>query len=208
METVTTRLVPSTYEFSNISYLSITNESNMYTNTDSTTYATVTSSRASTSSYYVYLRGFNFNDIPSDAVVSSFTIKLKARETGVSTSSSYQPRICNGTTTLDGTFGTIGTTDAVLTCTGITNNFGTIKGYGSDFGIRINIRRASSKTQQYMYISGAEIEVTYTTPTNLYYKSGGSWVQVSNGYQKASNVWTEGDIAGLFHHGQSYRKKD
>lgn len=208
METVTTRLVPSTYEFSNISYLSITNESNMYTNTDSTTYATVTSSRASTSSYYVYLRGFNFNDIPSDAVVSSFTIKLKARETGVSTSSSYRPRICNGTTTLDGTFGTIGTTDAVLTCTGITNNFGTIKGYGNDFGIRINIRRASSSTQQYMYISGAEIEVTYTIPPRLYYKSEGSWIVIDKGYEKISGNWTEGEILDLFHSGQAYRKED
>lgn len=207
MATYTTTLLPSTYEFSDTTYMSITDENYMYTDTTSDSYATVTSSRASTTNYYIYIRGFNFDAIPSDATVTSFTIKFKARETGVKTSTSYRPYLCNNTTTITGSCDTIGTTASVLTFTGVTATFATIKGYGDDFGIRINIRRASSKTQQYMYLYGAEIEVTYTTPTNLYYKSGGSWVQVSNGYQKASNVWTEGDIAGLFHHGQSYRKK-
>ncbi len=81
----TIRLVPSEYYLSNSSYLSVSNASNMYHNTDNDSYATVTNSRTSTSSYYIYVRGFNFDDIPSAAVVSSFTVKLKARESGVST---------------------------------------------------------------------------------------------------------------------------
>ena len=75
----TIRLTPSDYYLSSTSYLSVSNEDNMYTNTDSDTYATVTNSRTSTTSYYIYVRGFNFDDIPSAAVVSNFTIKLKAR---------------------------------------------------------------------------------------------------------------------------------
>lgn len=160
----TARLIPSTYYLSNSNYLSVSNASNMYTNTDSDTYATVTNSRSSTSSYYVYVRGFNFDDIPEEATVNSFTVKLKARESGVSTSTSYKPYLANGTSTINGTCDVINTTATVHTFTGLSANWETIKGYGSNFGIRINCRRASSGTTSYMYIYGAEIEVDYTVP--------------------------------------------
>lgn len=74
------RLVPSTYSFSNTSYMSITNASNMYNNTDSTSYATVTTSQNSTTTYYIYIKGFNFSDVPADATINSFTVKFKAYE--------------------------------------------------------------------------------------------------------------------------------
>ena len=160
----TIRLVPSTYYLSSSSYLSVSNAANMYDNTDSTDYATVYNSRTSTSSYYIYLRGFNFDDIPSAAVVSSFTVKLKAYESGVSTSTSYQPYLADGTSAINGSCSPITTTASVHTFSGITADWETISGYGSDFGIRINCRRASRNTAAYMYIYGAEIEVTYTIP--------------------------------------------
>ena len=160
----TIRLVPSTYYLSSSSYLSVSNAANMYDNTDSTDYATVYNSRTSTTSYYIYLRGFNFDDIPSAAVVSSFTVKLKAYESGVSTSTSYQPYLADGTSAINGSCSPITTTASVHTFSGITADWETISGYGSDFGIRINCRRASRNTAAYMYIYGAEIEVTYTIP--------------------------------------------
>lgn len=160
----TIRLIPSTYYLSSTSYLSVSNESNMYHNTDSDTYATVTNSRASTTSYYIYLRGFNFDDIPSAAVVSSFTVKLKARQSGVSTSDSYKPYLANGTSAINGSCSVITTTAAVHEFTGLSADWEDIVSYGSSFGIRINCRRASRNTTSYMYIYGAEIEVTYTVP--------------------------------------------
>lgn len=136
----------------------------MYNNTDNETYATVTNSRSSTSSYYIYLRGFNFDDIPESATVNSITIKLKARESGASTSSSYCPYLANGTSTISGTFSVLSTSVQTLTCnTSLT--WDTVKGYGSSFGIRINCRRASRYTTSYVYIYGAEILVDYTMPT-------------------------------------------
>ena len=78
----TIRLIPSTYYLSSTSYLSVNNIANAYENTDSETYATVTNSRSNTTSYYAYLRGFNFDDIPSNATINSFSIKLKVRESG------------------------------------------------------------------------------------------------------------------------------
>ena len=160
----TIRLTPSTYYLSNSSYLSVSNAANMYDDTDSTTYATVTNSRASTSSYYIYVRGFNFDDIPANAVVSSFTVKLKARESGVSTSTSYKPYLANGTSAINGSCDVLTTTATVHEFTGLSADWETIKGYGEDFGIRINCRRASKNTTSYVYIYGAEIEVTYTVP--------------------------------------------
>lgn len=162
----TIRLVPSTYYLSNSSYLSVSNADNMYDDTDSTTYATVTNSRTSTSSYYIYVRGFNFDDIPSEAIINSFTIRLKARESGVSTSSSYKPYLAHGTTTIDGSCDVITTTATVHDFTGISADWETIKEYGSTFGIRINCRRASRNTTSYVYIYGAEIEVDYIMPVS------------------------------------------
>lgn len=160
----TIRLIPSDYYLSNSSYLSVSNENNMYTNTDSDTYATVYNSRTSTSSYYIYLRGFNFDDVPSAAVVTDFTVKLKARESGVSTSTSYKPYLANGTSAINGSCDVITTTATTHEFTGLSADWEDIKGYGSDFGIRINCRRSSRNTAAYVYIYGAEIEVTYTVP--------------------------------------------
>ena len=160
----TARLTPSTYYLSSSSYLSVTNADNMYDNTDSDSYAQVYNSRTSTTSYYIYLRGFDIDTIPAAAVVSSFTVLLKARQSGVSTSTSYQPYLADGTSAINGSCTPITTTAAVHEFTGISADWDTIKGYGSDFGIRINCRRASRNTAAYMYIYGAEIEVTYTIP--------------------------------------------
>lgn len=158
------RLIPSDYYLSSSSYLSISNENNMYTNTDSDTYATITNSRNQTTSYYVYIRGFNFNDIPEGAIINSFTIKLKARQSGVSTSTSYKPYLANGISAINGTCDVITTSVDTYTFSGYSYDFDTIKNYGNNFGIRINCRRASKNTTGYMYIYGAEIEVDYTIP--------------------------------------------
>lgn len=162
----TARLIPSTYYLSNSSYLSVSNASNMYDDTDSTTYATVTNSRTSTSSYYIYIRGFNFDDVPSNAIVSDITIKLKAYHSGGNTSTIY---CYDGTTSVAaaGSTTALTTSATVKTFTNTTIEWDTLKGYGSDFGIRINCRRSSRNTTAYFYIYGAEIDVTYTVP--VYY---------------------------------------
>ena len=161
----TIRLVPSTiYNAAGTSYIQITNESNAYTNTDSTTYATIYNRNASTSSRYVYIRGFNFDDVPSAAVVTSFTIKMKGYESGISTSTSYQPYLANGTSAINGSCSPFTTSTTTRTFSGISADWDTIKGYGDNFGIRLNCRRASRNTAGYVYLYGAEIEVEYTVP--------------------------------------------
>ena len=77
----TATLIPSSYYVSS-SALSLSDEENMYTPVSSTTYGTVTNTNKSTSYYYFYLRGFNISDIPQNAQVSSFTVKIRGRASG------------------------------------------------------------------------------------------------------------------------------
>lgn len=163
----TIRLIPSTYAVSSTSYLSVSDAENMYTNTDSTTYATITNTNASTSSRYLYIRGFNFDDIPSGAEVTSFTVKIKGHESRLSTSTSYAPRLANGTSALSNTtassnFGTSTSTITIPTGALTWEQISTT--YGSNFTIMVYVRRNNRNTTGYFYCYGAEIEVEYETP--------------------------------------------
>lgn len=162
----TIRLVPSTYAVSSTSYLSVSNASNAYTNTDSTTYATVTNTYASTSSRYYYLRGFNFSSIPSNAIINSFTVKIKGYESGLSTSTSYAPRLANGTSAISNTTATtnFGTSTKTITIPTGSLTWQQIVNYGSNFTIMVYVRRNNRNTTGYFYCHGAEIEVDYTIP--------------------------------------------
>ena len=158
----TIRLIPSAYSLSNTSYLRISNASNMYTDTDSTTYATVNHTRTSTTSYYIYVKGFNFDNIPTDAIINSATVKVKAK---VTSAGSYAPALYNNTTSLNQNLsGNIGTTVTTSTVD-ITSNWETYKRYGNNFGIRLRLNRRSRNTASNMNIYGAEILVDYTIPT-------------------------------------------
>lgn len=162
----TIRLIPSTYAVSSTNYLSVSNASNMYTNTDSTTYATITNTNNSTSSRYLYLRGFNFDDIPATAIINSFTVKIKGYESGLNTSTSYAPRLANGTSALSNTTATTNFSTSAKTITIPTGalTWQQIQNYGSNFTIMVYVRRSSKNTTGYFYCYGAEIEVNYTVP--------------------------------------------
>ena len=160
----TMRLVPSTYYLSSSTYLSVSGADSMYDNTDSTDYGTVTNRQSGTTTYYIYLRGFNFEDIPAKATVTGWTVKLKASESGINTSSSYSPKLCHDTSQITSTCPAITATATVHEFTNVGADWEDIVAYGDSFGIRINCRRASRNTTGYMYIYGAEIEVTYTVP--------------------------------------------
>lgn len=162
----TIRLIPSTYAVSSTYYLSVSNASNMYHNTDNTTYATITNTYSSTSSRYLYLRGFNFDDVPSAAVINSFTVKIKGYESGLATSNSYAPRLANGSsalanTTASSNFGT--SVDTITIPTGALT-WEQIVNYNNNFTIMVYVRRNSRNTTGYFYCYGAEIDVTYTVP--------------------------------------------
>ena len=158
----TMKLHPTQLNNDASSYTTVTNESNMYTDTSSTTYATIQNTNASTSNRYLYLKGFNFDDLPDGAEVSSFTVKLKGYYTDGSQQTLY---LCNGTTTQTGATATgLTTSTQTRTFSNGSLTWDTISGWGDNFSIRINCRRGKRNTVAYYYIYGAEIEVTYTVP--------------------------------------------
>lgn len=204
----TATLTPSAYYVSS-TYLTVANEANMYANTASTTYATITNTNASTSYYYFYLRGFNIGDIPENAEVSSFTVKIRGRASGGYNAKLY---LCHGTSTItDATASALPNSSTVTTRT-LGNGsltWANIVNYGSTFGIRVNCRRNAKNTTAYWYIYGAEIDVTYTVPTpvtdKIYLKQNGAWVECSKAYKKVNGIWVEqADISNIFDSGTNY----
>lgn len=166
----TVKLTPSSYGVSNASYISVSNASNMYHDVSNTTYATFYNSRTATTTYYGYIRGFNVDSIPDEAVVSNFTIRIKGYESGAVTSAGTTYAICliNGSTAIANTHATtqFGTSVKTIEVPHGDISWETLKQYGSNLGIRICIRRASRNTAAYVYVYGAEIEVEYTVPAS------------------------------------------
>ena len=206
----TARLVPSAYSTSGSA--SVSDASNMYTNTDSDTYATLTASAKDTGTYYVYIKGFNFGSIPSGATVSSFTVKIKGYESRNSTGSSYAPCLVNGTSTISGATASDSFHSSIDTLTISTGSmsWSTLSGYGSNLGVRVPIKRSNKNQQAYVYVYGVEIEVTYTEPVvetdKLYIKVNGSWVEASAVYKKVSGSWVQqSDLTAVFDSGTNYK---
>ena len=167
----TIRLVPSSYGRSSTSRVTVTDPTNMYYNTDHTdNYCSIRGRNSTSSTYYAFINGFNFDDVPSNAVVSAFTVKIRCyRNQYLSTGSSYRLRlastasnnsvISNTTTSTD-----IGTTASVITIPTGNLTWSQLSGYGSGFSIEVPLR-ASSSQYPYCYVYGAEIEVTYSAET-------------------------------------------
>ena len=165
----TMRLVPSAYSRSSSSYVTVTNESNMYTNTDnSSNYATLRGrNRNSSTAYYCFIHGFNFGSIPSNATVSSFTIKIKCyRSSNQRTGTNYYLRLASSpsnSSVISSTTTSTNIETSVSTITIPTGNltWATMSGYGSNFSIEVPLS-SNSSSYPYIYVYGAEIEVTYT----------------------------------------------
>ena len=158
----TIKLIPTTcVNAAGTSYLTITNPANACTDTDSTNYAQIRNRTSSTSNRYIYLRGFDFDAVPTNAIINSYAISVKGYYT-----SGYSQAIslCNDTTTLGATAPSLSTSNAIREFNVSNLSYDTISDYGDNFGIRINCRRSSRNTTATYYIYGAELEVDYTLP--------------------------------------------
>lgn len=173
----TIRLVPSSYSVSNATYVTVTNPSYMYDNTDDTTnYATTRGRNGNRAqSHYVFINGFNFSAIPEKAYVTNFEIKIKAyrssnQRTGIGTTYDYRIRLSSSASNSD----TIENTQLSDTLTTSSSGqvytiptgdltWDDITGYGNNFSMIIPLA-STNGSYPYVYIYGVEIEVTYMTP--------------------------------------------
>lgn len=166
----TIRLTPSTYTRSSTTRVTVTDDSNMYYNTDHTAnYCSIRGRNSTSNTYYCFIHGFNFDDVPSNATVTGFRVLIRCyRNSYQATGSSYRMRlasqasssyvISNTTTSTD-----IGTTASVIEIPTGNLTWNNLVSYGSNFSIDL-VLRASSSQYPYIYVYGAEIEVTYSIP--------------------------------------------
>ena len=175
----TIRLVPSNYDRSSTNSVTVTNPSNMYNNTDHTSnYATLrgrAGSSWSSSTYYAFINGFNFDDVPANAIVTDFKVKIKAYRGKYQATGSTNYRICLasqasnnskiGNTTLSSDITTTSGGAVYEIPTG-SLTWDQLVDYGSSFSIDIPLRNSSTSSSNYpyVYVYGAEIEVDYTMP--------------------------------------------
>ena len=166
----TIRLIPSAYSSSNSSYATVySGEANMYNNTDHTAnYASLRGrNNSTTTAYYIFLRGFNFDDVPSNAVVTSFEVKIRCyRNSYQRTGDNYRLRLASTTNISNSITSTEVPTSSASVITIPTGDldWDTLSDYGSNFSIVIPLSSTSS-SRPYIYVYGAEINVTYTLGT-------------------------------------------
>lgn len=169
-------IVGSQYTRSNTNYVTVTDPNNMYDPvSDTSDYATLRgrAGRSSNSTYYAFIHGFDFSQIPSNATVSGFRVLIKAyRGQYMATgNTNYRIKLASqpsnsytiGNTTLSVDLAT--TVDTYEIPTG-SLTWQTLSGYGSNFSIDIPLRNSSTSSSNYpyIYVYGAEVEVTYTLP--------------------------------------------
>ena len=167
----TIRLIPSAYTRSSANRVTVTNETNMYNNTDHTAnYCSIRGRNSSSSGpYYAFIHGFNINDVPLDAIVSNITVKIRCyKNSYLATGSSYRLRLASTPASASEINNTTMTEDVETTAAVYTIPIGSlswedIKRYGSDFSIEVPLMSTAS-SYPYLYVYGAEIEVTYTVP--------------------------------------------
>lgn len=175
----TARLVASSYARSSTNYVTVTDPGNMYNNVDHTANYCTLRGRAgrsqSTSTYYAFINGFDFDEIPSQATVTGFKVKIRAyRGSYQSTGNdSYRIKLASSASNSSAISGTTLSEDITTTSGGEvyeipTGNltWNTLKSYGANFSIEIPLRNSSTSSSNYpyVYVYGAEIEVTYTMP--------------------------------------------
>lgn len=168
----TIRLVPSSYSVSSSNRVSVSNPDNMYYNTDHTAnYCSIRGRNSSSSTYYAFIKGFNFDDVPSGTTVSSFSIKIRCyKNSYLQQGTTYRPRLASSNSNNYVISGTTLESDVTTTSGGTVYTFplpssltwATLKGYGANFSIEVPLR-SSGSSYPYLYVYGAEIEVTYSS---------------------------------------------
>lgn len=198
------RLIPSAYSSSNSSYATVNSgEANMYNNTDNTSsYASLRGrNNSTTTAYYIFLRGFNFDDVPANASVTSFEVKIRCYKNSYQrTGDNYRLRLSSSTSINDVISNSITSTEISTTANTITIPTGdltwnTLKSYGDNFSIVIPLSSTASN-RPYIYVYGAEINVTYSTlPTYaVTATSNVTGVEVS----PATQTIVQGDSATIY----------
>ena len=169
----TVKFTPSAYSVSSSNRVSVTNANNMYYDTSHTAnYCSIRGRNSSSSGpYYAFIHGFNFTGIPDDALIQSISIKIRCyKNSYLATGSSYRLRLASSPSNSSAIADTTLSTDITTTSGGTVYTFplgdldwDTIKSYGTNFSIEVPLMSTSNQ-YPYLYVYGAEVQVTYALP--------------------------------------------
>lgn len=158
----TIRIVPTRLDFTSTAYHSETNVDNAFTNTDSETYATITGTVSSKSNVGCYLRGFDLSLVPSFATVTNVSAKVKVSTT-IADGDYKTVRL--RTTYSDSARLSIYPTPTILT---FNDTWEHVSSGASLIGYPSLLFDLDLTSYTYVYIYGAEIEVTYDLPPKIF----------------------------------------
>ena len=200
------------------SYYALSNASNGYSGTETSSYASMNLTRGSGASSYMYWE-FDVPTIPDGATINSIECEYRARVSNSSTSyiASAAIQMCSGTTT-KGSSKSIRTTSTAVGSFS-SSEMGTWTAAEINAGVKLKTTatRGTSRTSSnyYIYFYGADITITYTEAatgnkvfikvggtwkeaTGIKVKQNGSWVDVSKVLKKESGSWVEKDKSAMF----------
>lgn len=189
----TASAVPTSYDTTNYSYYNVSNISNGYTASSSSTYATIYLTRGYSAETYIHYK-FDLSSIPEGATINSITCTAKGYASNVTARyvALAQLQMFTGTTAKGSA------TSLTTSATEYTLTPGTwTRDELQDARVRIYAQRGSSSTSStiYLYFYGASISVTYTYYETQYTVTVSNYGSVS--VTPASQSITSGSSATL-----------
>lgn len=159
--------IPNGYSSTNSSYLDISSITNAYTNTASTTYATVKITTGRGASNYISLT-FDTSSIPENAIIEtiSCSAKIAFSSTNTGRTASRSIQLYNGSTAMGSSVSFTASSTASPSTPSITaTSAGTWdRDSLNNIQLRITTIRGTSTSALNMYVYGAELVVSYSEP--------------------------------------------
>lgn len=190
-----------------------TNAANAYTNASSTNYAqyNITTGTAGKAEE-LYLTGYDFSSIPSNATINSVTIKIKTQINSTTYITTSTCQAYSGTTAKGSTTSLQNTAAAQYTLSSGTWTRSEL----DNLRLRFYAKRSSGNNNRsraaYVRIYGTEVIVDWTPADGqpqLMFKQSGTWAGVSKVFKKVNNTWVEQtDLESLFDIDAKYMKGD
>lgn len=181
-KTKTIRLAPSAY-WQNASTLTISNIDNAYTNTDSDTYASIRNNNTGYTCYFG-IGGFDFSLIPTGAVIDSVKYKISIKATAAESANlKLVSDYANSSPHSASSYVSMGNTTKATKEFTATEDFDTIRSYGSSFGINGLVYNGKG-----FDLYGAEIEVTYHINRNKIIYDGETLIDLTGDTVTAADV--------------------
>lgn len=201
MATVT--ILASNYTNNNFTFNASYPVTNAYTNTSSTNYAHFIAANKVTGT--LYLTGYDFSSIPSNATINSVTIKVRCMVSSTSNITAASVQACKGTTT-------VGTATTFRSSSATTYTLSAGTWSRSDLNnLQLKFVGTSARNNAYLRVYGTEVIVDYTESAGqteqLMLKVNGTWTPVQTIYKKINGTWVEQtDLANLFNTETNYYK--